>query len=108
MKYCIRLFLISILLHNFLFSYPNDGAGWLITKRDSPLPVFGPKGAKEMTDYLQKAYAFDIKMRIEDDKSPIAGSKLLTADIEEGIVYEKNGVKVIAFLVDHRPLFPHL
>ncbi len=59
-----------------------------------------------MTDYLQKAYEFDIKMRIEDDKSPQEGGKLTTTDIEEGIVYEKDGVKVIAFLVDHYPVVP--
>jgi len=80
--------------------------GWLITKRNNPLPVFGPKGSKQMTDYLQKAYKFDIKMRIEDDKSPQEGGKLTTTDIKEGIVYEKDGVKVIAFLVDHYPIVP--
>ena len=80
--------------------------GWLITKRKTPLNVFGPIGTKQMTDYLQKAYAFDIKLRIEDDKAPSKGGKLLTADIKEGVVYEKNGVKVIAFLVDHPPVIP--
>ncbi len=29
------------------------------------------------------------------------GSKLLVKEIEQGVVYEKNGVKVIAFKVDH-------
>lgn len=80
--------------------------GWLITKRKTPLPVFGPAGAKQMTDYLQKAYAYDIKIRIEDDKATIEGGKLLTTDIKEGVVYEKNGVKVTAFLVDHYPIIP--
>ncbi len=80
--------------------------GWAITKRNNPLPVFGPKGSKQMTDYLKKAYAFDIKIRIEDDKAPMEGSKLLTTDIKEGVVYEKNGVRVIAFLVDHYPIVP--
>ena len=80
--------------------------GWLISKRNNPLPVFGPKGSKQMTDYLQKAYEFDIKMRIEDDKASEEGSKLTTTDIKEGTVYEKDGVKVIAFLVDHYPIVP--
>ncbi|MDN3655419.1 MBL fold metallo-hydrolase [Ferruginibacter paludis] len=80
--------------------------GWLITDRKTPLPVFGPAGARQMTDYLQKAYAFDMKIRVEDDNVAIEGGQLVTTDIKEGIVYEKNGVKVIAFLVDHYPVIP--
>lgn len=80
--------------------------GWIITKRNYPLKVFGPKGSKQMTDYLCNAYAYDIKIRVEDDKAPIHGSELATTDINEGVVYEKEGVKVIAFLVDHYPIVP--
>ena len=42
--------------------------GWLISKRVTPLNVFGPTGTDEMMNYLRKAFAFDIKMRIEDDR----------------------------------------
>jgi ribonuclease Z len=80
--------------------------GWLVSQRTIPLPVFGPGGTKQMTDYLRQAYAFDIKIRAADDKAALEGSKLETTDIKEGIVYEKNGVKVIAFLVDHYPVVP--
>ena len=75
--------------------------GWIITKRPTPLKVFGPAGTNNMIEYLQKAYAFDIKMRIEDDKVPEEGSKILVNEIQQGIVYENHGVKVIAFEVDH-------
>lgn len=80
--------------------------GWLVSQRTQPLKVFGPKGTKQMTDYLRKAYEFDIKIRAEDDKAFLEGSKLLATDIGEGIVYEQDGVKVIAFLVDHYPVVP--
>jgi len=80
--------------------------GWLISKRKIPLNVFGPIGTSEMIMYLQKAYIFDIKMRIEDDKAPEEGSKFLVREIQEGIIYEENGVKVIAFEVDHYPVIP--
>jgi ribonuclease Z len=36
----------------------------------------------------------------------VEGGKFLTTDIKEGVVYEKDGIKVIAFLVDHRPVVP--
>jgi ribonuclease Z len=80
--------------------------GWLLSKRNVPLAVFGPQGTIEMTKFLRKAYSFDIKIRTEDDKAPIDGSKLISNDIREGVIYEKNGVKVTAFLVDHFPVVP--
>jgi ribonuclease Z len=80
--------------------------GWLITKRAIPLKVFGPKGTKEMAEYLQKAFAYDIKIRVEDDKAPQEGGKLSVTEIQQGVVYEANGVKVIAFEVDHGVVKP--
>jgi ribonuclease Z len=80
--------------------------GWIISRRARPLMVFGPTGTKAMMNELRKAFAFDIKMRVEDDKRSEEGSKFLVKEIREGVVYEKNGVKVIAFLVDHYPVVP--
>lgn len=80
--------------------------GWLISRREIPLNVFGPVGTDDMIKNLQKAFAFDIKIRVEDDKREREGSKLLVKEIQQGIVYEKNGVKVIAFKVDHHPDIP--
>ena len=75
--------------------------GWLVSERQNPLNVFGPAGTNEMMNYLRKAYAFDIKMRVEDDRRVEEGSKFLVKEIQQGVVYEKNGVKVVAFKVDH-------
>jgi ribonuclease Z len=80
--------------------------GWLLSKRAIPLKVFGPVGTESMIEYLQKAFVYDIKIRIEDDKAPEAGSKFLVNEIQQGVIYENNGVKVIAFEVDHYPIVP--
>ncbi|MGZ3924904.1 MAG: MBL fold metallo-hydrolase, partial [Flavisolibacter sp.] len=80
--------------------------GWLVSKRMTPLKVFGPTGCDEMLKELRKAFAFDIRMRIEDDKRSEEGSKFLVKEIEQGVIYENNGVKVIAFEVDHYPVVP--
>jgi ribonuclease Z len=37
---------------------------------------------------------------------PPQGVKIITQEIQEGVVYEKNSVKVTAFEVDHRPIQP--
>jgi len=76
--------------------------GWLVSERTMPLNVFGPTGTDEMIAHLQKAFSYDVNIRTEDDKRlKKEGGKLLAREIEQGVVYEKNGVKVIAFKVDH-------
>jgi ribonuclease Z len=80
--------------------------GWLASKRGIPLFVFGPIGTGKMVKYLQKAFEYDIKIRVEDDKASPEGCKLLVKEIQEGVIYEKNGVKIIAFEVDHYPIVP--
>jgi ribonuclease Z len=80
--------------------------GWLISRRKVPLNVYGPVGTADMIKYLQMAFVFDIKIREEDDIAAEEGSKLLVKEIQQGIIYDKDGVKVIAFEVDHYPVVP--
>jgi ribonuclease Z len=79
--------------------------GWLESHfgtRKTPYRVIGPTGARDLIENLERAYALDIKIRVADEKLPLAG---IATDVTEfdrdGLVYEKNGVKVIAFEVDH-------
>ena len=80
--------------------------GWLISGRRVPLDVFGPVGTADMIKYLQMAFSFDIKIREGDDKAADKGSKFLVKEIGQGTIYDYNGVKVIAFEVDHYPVVP--
>lgn len=80
--------------------------GWLLSGRKVPLEVFGPEGTADMIGYLQKAFVFDIKIREGDDKAAENGSKLLVSEIKQGLIYDKEGVKVISFEVDHYPVVP--
>jgi ribonuclease Z len=79
--------------------------GWLQSHyggRKTPYRVIGPSGARDLIENLERAYALDIKIRLADEKLPLSG---IATDVTEfdrdGPVYEKNGVKVIAFEVDH-------
>lgn len=82
--------------------------GWVMGRK-TPLRVWGPAGTRDMMRHLEEAYAFDIHMRRDvDERRPSRGVEIQAADIEQGIVYDNGGVKVIAFLVDHglvRPAF---
>lgn len=60
-----------------------------------------------MMAHLEQAFAFDIHMRRDvDERSPASGIQVVARDIREGTVYEKDGVTVTAFLVDHAPVKP--
>lgn len=80
--------------------------GWLYGRRDTPLNVWGPAGTQKMMSYLVQAFDFDIKIRIADDHASPDGAIITAKDIAEGVVYEKNGVKVTVFDVDHAPVKP--
>jgi ribonuclease Z len=79
--------------------------GWLpppFGQRKTPFHVIGPTGAKVLMENLEKAYALDIKIRIEDEKLPPEGIAVRVEEFDkEGVVYEKSGVKVTAFEVNH-------
>ncbi len=80
---------------------------WASQGRKVPLEVWGPEGTRAMMRKFQEALAFDIHMRRDvDEKFPAEGVRVLAKDIREGTVYESNGVKVTAFLVDHGPVKP--
>ena len=60
-----------------------------------------------MMKHLQEAFSFDIHIRRDvDTKFSPEGIKVVATDIRKGVVYEANGVKVMAFLVDHGPVKP--
>src|SRR4029450_10840910 len=79
--------------------------GWLQSyfgTRKTPYRVIGPTGARQLIENLERAYALDIKIRVADEKLPLSGIATEVTEFDrDGVVYEKNGVKVIAFEVDH-------
>ena len=81
--------------------------GWGSSGRVVPLEVWGPRGTRSMMDLMQKTFSFDIQSRRDVyEKYSSEGIRVLSRDIDEGVVFEKSGVKVTAFLVDHGPVKP--
>jgi ribonuclease Z len=80
--------------------------GWLLG-RTTPLRVWGPAGTAEMMSHLEQAYQFDIHTRRDvDEKLPRQGAVVVAKDIEQGVVYQNNDLRVTAFAVDHFPVKP--
>lgn len=79
--------------------------GW-IYQRAMPLNVYGPVGTSSFIDSLQQAYMYDAKLRHQHAGLDENAAKLIATDIKPGVIYSENGIKVTAFLVDHKPVDP--
>ena len=73
-----------------------------VLDRNAPLIVYGPKGVRSMTHHLLKAYKEDIAIRVNGlEMGNASAYKVDVHEIEPGLVYQDELVKVFAFRVDH-------
>jgi ribonuclease Z len=73
-----------------------------IDGRDEPLELYGPEGVADMAYHITKAYEADIRYRIDGlQPSNDFGWRVNTHDLDDGVVYEDDNVKVEAFRVRH-------
>ena len=82
--------------------------GWLppaFGRRVVPLAIWGPEGLSDITNGLKAAYQRDIDIRVPDENLPREAADFdVTEFTEDGIVYDRDGVVVRAFAVDHGEL----
>ena len=69
--------------------------------RKQALEVFGPAGTASMMQGLKQAYQWDIKTRVAEYPSADSGTIVNATDVREGVVYNKDAVKITAFWVNH-------
>jgi ribonuclease Z len=78
--------------------------GWIPSafgRRELPFRVIGPAGTKDMMTNMQKSFAWDIQTRSKERNKVDSGALVNARDIEEGFVWEQEGVKVTPFTVRH-------
>lgn len=75
--------------------------GWLFGRKE-PMKVYGPPGTSEMMQHFTAAYRWDVNYRtlVGVHKE---GSELIATDIEPGVFFSKDGLKITAFTVEHMP-----
>ena len=78
--------------------------GWLYGRR-VPIEVYGPLGTKSMMASFEKAYEWDMRYR-QVIGVPQEGSGIKAYDVTSGVFFQKNGLKITAFPVQHMPLDP--
>ena len=87
---------------------------WVAGRR-APLVIHGPPGVEEVVAGFERAYAPDTRYRIAhhgaEAMPPDAGRALarpveLPGPEEEALVFEADGLRILAFAVDHAPVGP--
>ena len=76
--------------------------GWLFGRK-VPMKVYGPEGTAAMMKNFEAAYDWDVRYRtvvgVHKD-----GSQLLATDVEPGVFFDRDGLKITAFSVEHMPI----
>lgn len=109
----------------FLTHFHSDHIGDLgeanmlswVNGRENPLEVYGPKGVDKVVNGFSMAYELDTGYRIAHHGSEILSlknSKMISKEIiinnpsEKQLCFDRNGLQVFAFQVDHSPIKPAL
>ena len=104
----------------FLTHFHSDHIGDLgeanlgswVLGRNKPLDIYGPEGVDKVVDGLNEAFAFDNAYRTAHHGKAIApirseGLKARSFQAQPSVtVYDEDGLRVSAFLVDHAPADP--
>ena len=70
--------------------------------RTKPMEVIGPHGTQQLIENIVKTYEPDVQARPSQPNIGFAGHDF----DKDGVVFDRNGVKVTAFTVDHGPAKP--
>lgn len=76
--------------------------GWLYGRK-VPMNVYGPEGTAAMMKNFEAAYDWDIRYRTIVGVHE-RGSELLATDVGPGVFFDKDGLKITAFDVEHLPI----
>ncbi|MCA8869206.1 MAG: MBL fold metallo-hydrolase [Rhodobacteraceae bacterium] len=71
------------------------------SNRGGPLHVYGPPGVTDIADGAWIATRPDRNIRVADHEIDPEHMRIIPHEYSEGVVYEKNGLKIIAIEVDH-------
>jgi ribonuclease Z len=81
------------------FLSPSFGA------RAQAFEICGPPGISRIATTMRATFADDVRIRLEDEHVPEAHTGIVAHEFAaDGIVFERNGVTVTAFEVNHGPL----
>ena len=98
----LRTLFVTHLHSDHTLGYPDLIFTPWVLERDVPLEVFGPPGIDAMTRHILEAWQEDIRTRLNGlEPANPHGYQVNTHEIESGVIYEDELVRVIAFGIRH-------
>jgi ribonuclease Z len=73
---------------------------WFLLGRDHGLELWGPEGTEQMVQGMRAMFGHDLNARV-NKFNPIENLAIQIHLVSDGVVFEKNGVSVTAFTVEH-------
>lgn len=82
--------------------------GWFLG-RQGALEIKGPTGTRDLVTHLKQAFSADVAGRkAPPEYLPASGAEINGENIHQGVEYDRSGLRVTAFLVDHLNIKPAL
>jgi len=74
---------------------------WVLDRED-PVQAYGPRGLKDMTGHIERAWKKDVDVRRRGlEQANTTGYKVTVHEIKPGVIYRDENVTVTAFPVKH-------
>ena len=74
-------------------------------RRAAPLEIWGPTGIARIASSMRETFRDDVRIRMEDEHVSEAGTQIAAYEFAaDGLVFERNGVRVTVFKVNHGSL----
>ena len=101
MQQLTRVF-ITHLHSDHTVGYPDLIFTPAVTGRTEPFEAYGPPGLQAMTRHILQAWKEDMDIRLHGLEPSVARAYVVHAhDVRPGEIYRDNGIRVIAFPVQH-------
>lgn len=81
---------------------------WVMHQTSVPLPIYGPKGIRQLVDATLAMLSFDVTYRIDHHDDLNEGPDLRVVELEPGDSFGVDGVEITAFQTEHSPVQPTL
>lgn len=79
---------------------------WVTTFAPSPLVVVGPPGTGEVVDGIRASLRPDVAYRLAHHEDLNWEPPVEVTELDEGVAFEADGVRIVAAPTDHRPVQP--
>ena len=98
----LTIVFITHLHSDHTLGYPDLIFSPWVLGRKEPLEAYGPRGLKNMTSHIEKAWAEDVRVRRQGlEQANATGYTVKVHEIRTGVVYRDENVTVTAFPVKH-------